>query len=125
MTTQFSPETDVQALTDAVSEDSDLTPAEKETSIRFAKDQDLATIFTAEAGLMRRLVAHPETAIESLTVLDAAGVRQTVDPTGYESGQIVGVVVTVPVGALQIKSSSRQSTQHAALVSDRVLRGES
>ncbi|MFC7230497.1 hypothetical protein ACFQMM_02320 [Saliphagus sp. GCM10025308] len=41
-------------LMEAVTEDSTLTPVEKETSIHFAKHDEEARMFTAEAGLMRR-----------------------------------------------------------------------
>lgn len=104
-----------------VGEDAQLTPAEKETTIRFAKDQDRARIATAESGLMRRVLAHPESAVVSIDTLDGNVRERGKDIDDYSGGDVVGVVATIPVGALQVKLSSRQSSQHAKIVTDRVL----
>lgn len=107
-------------VVDAVREDPDLRPFEKETTVRFAKDDDRATVVTEEAGMTRRLLQHPETSVRWLRVLDG-DVRATVDPESYESGAVVGCYVTVPVGALKIQLSPRASGGHADVVSSRVL----
>lgn len=109
-------------LLDAVAEDSGLTPDEKETSIGFTKRDDVARMFTAEAGLSRRLLAHPHTDVTSLDVVDGDGTREAVAPEGYTSGAIAGVLADVPVGLFQIKSSPRKNTQHAEIVTERVLK---
>jgi len=109
-------------LLEAVGEDPDLLPVEKETTIRLPKDRDTIRVFTAEAGLMRRLLAHPHADVQTLNTLED-GTRQTASIDEYAAGTIVGVVVDLPVGALQIKSSPRQTDQHAAIVSDRVFEG--
>jgi hypothetical protein len=105
---------------DRVGEDGH-TPAEKETSAWFAKPDDHARIFTAEAGIARRLLAHPGSRPQTLNVLDAAGDRASIPPADYDGETIVGVVVTVPVGTLSVKSEPRTTDQHAAIVSPRVL----
>lgn len=109
-------------LLDAVGEDSDLTPDEKETSITFTKRDDTARMFTAEAGLARRLLAHPHTSVVSLDVLDGNGARCSVAPDEYTDGEIVGVVADVPVGAFTVQRDPRKSDQHAKVITRRVLR---
>lgn len=110
------------ALRDLVREDPGLTPQEKETTIRFAKDEEHADVYTAEAGLTRRLLAHPSAVVEYLTVLDE-GATRNVDPSEVSGREIVGVRASVPVGALKVQLTPRSSTQHAEVVSGRVLSG--
>ena len=115
---------------DAVAEDlgglirehPDLTPAEKETTIRFAKDQDRATIYTAEAGVGRRLLAHPHADVKDVNVLEDGGTRP-VAPSEVSGRDIVGVRVSVPVGALKVALSPRSAGGHAEVVTDRVYSG--
>lgn len=62
-------------IIDAVKEDQNLTPVEKETTFGFAKCDDYARIYTEEAGIVRRLLKHPEFATTELRVTtdDAQG----------------------------------------------------
>jgi hypothetical protein len=113
---------DAASLLELVREDPNLTPAEKETSIHFAKDEDLATVYTSEAGIARRLIAHPSGTIEGLTVLDG-GVRADVSPDEVDGREIVGVRCRVPVAVLKVQVSGRSTDQHAPVVSDRVFSG--
>ena len=93
-------------LVDRVAEDSGLTPAEKETSIGFDKTRDSLTLFTAEAGLMRRALSHPHAEVVSLV----------------ERGrEIHGVTVTLPVGCLKVSRASRSAGGHAEVISATVL----
>lgn len=105
---------------DRVEEDSGLTPGEKETSIGFAKPDDRARIFTAEAGLARRLLAHPASRVQTLNVLDEGGDRASTSPEDYDGQAIVGVTVTLPIGALLVKRHPRSTDQHAAIGSKQV-----
>lgn len=103
-----------------VREDRELAPIEKETTLRFAKRDKHASVYTAEAGLARRLLAHPHAEIKSVTVADGDARRDV--PLGSTDGaDIVGVRASVDVGVLSIRSTPRQSRQHAAIVSERVL----
>lgn len=102
----------------AVGEDSALTPEEKETTLRFGKRDDVATAYTAEAGLTRRAIAHPHVEVRSLTVLDGDA-RETVSLEEWDGREIVGAALSVPVGLLSVKSTPRASTEHAEIVSDR------
>jgi hypothetical protein len=108
-------------LVSAVSEDEKLQPCEKETIIRFAKDQDWVHIYTEENGLMRRLLQHPHFQLESLRVhTEDSGVSR-IPPENFDKGSITGIDGRVPIGVLSVKTSSRTTSQHAAIVPDRVL----
>lgn len=104
-----------------VADDPELTPAEKETVVRFSRDEDRAAIYTAEAGLGRRLLKHPHADTEGVTVADGSSRREVPveDLDGDE--EVVGVRAAAPVGLLQIKGSPRRSGGHADIVTDRVL----
>jgi hypothetical protein len=81
----------------AVGEDSDLLPEEKETTLRLDKRDDYADVYTAEAGLARRLLAHPAVPVVAVTV--ATDDARTDQPLGeYQDGAIVGVQARVPWG---------------------------
>lgn len=105
---------------EAVTEDTNLLPKEKETTLRLTKWEEEAHVYTAEAGLARRLLAHPHVPIDGLTVLDGDA-RRDVSVDGFDGREVVGVRARVPVGALSVRSSPRSSTQHAEIVSSRVL----
>jgi hypothetical protein len=113
-------ETARREVLDAVGEDTDLLPEEKETTLRLGKQEDHAEVYTAEAGLARRLLAHPAVAVAGVTVLDGDARReQTLDE--YDGGRIVGVRARLPVGVLQVKLRERGDAGHAEIVTDRVL----
>jgi len=115
-------EVDVEVLIDAFERDDPaLAPEEKETTLRFARDEDVAAFHTDEAGIGRRLIAHPETVLDGVVIRDG-NVRRTRAPSEVEPGEeVVGVRGTIPVGALSIKSTARKSDRHATIVSERVL----
>ena len=100
-----------------VGEDADLLSAEKETTITFAKDDDRARVFTAEAGLMRRLLAHPDAEVSAYAL---EGGNTTPDEWGGET--IVGVTSTLPLRYLSVLSEGRSNDQHARIISRRVVR---
>lgn len=107
-----------------VRENRELDPSEKETTIRFGKRDDVARVFTAEAGIARRVLAHPESDVAHMNVSDDDGGTRRMELSEYDGGPVVSVAADVPVGALQIKSSARKNDQHAAIVSHRVLESE-
>jgi hypothetical protein len=109
-----------EALLDLVREDPRLTPQEKETTFRFAKDEDRVAIYTDEAGIGRRLLAHPSARIEGVTVVDE-DVRPTVSVGEVNGRDIVAVRGRLPVGALKVGLTPRETSEHAPVVSDRVL----
>jgi hypothetical protein len=103
-------------------EDPALAPVEKETSLRFARDQDRARFFTAEAGVGRRLLAHKHTQVEEVVVREGAARVGDAPDSVDEDDQVVGVRGTLPIGTLSIRRDPRQNDQHAAVVTKRVLR---
>lgn len=116
----MTPEPTPEDLRNAVREDPDLLPEEKETTFRFGKRDDYATVYTAEAGLIRRLLAHAHVHVKGLTTLDGEA-RRDVPLPEYDGGVIVGLRARIPVGALQVKLRPRQTASHAEIVTDRVL----
>ena len=111
-------------LVEAVEEDKVLTPVEKETTIRFSKVDDHATVYTEEAGLIRRLLQHPHFEVDSLrgTTDDAWG--KEIAPNDFEEGSITGVRGSIPIEALVFQTSLRETSQHSAVVPEGVLRPE-
>jgi hypothetical protein len=109
-------------LVDAVEEDTSLASVEKETTIRFSKVDDRASVYTEEAGLMRRLLRHPHFEVESLRVNTDDAVGKKVAPNDFEEGSITGVDGTIPIAALVAQRSLRETSQHSALVPEGVLR---
>ena len=104
-------------------EDPDLTPAEKETTFRFSKDDDLIHIHTDEAGLGRRLIQHPESIIDEVTTL-VGGVKLRANPHEVpDDCEIVGLRCCLPIGALSVITTPRKSSQHSRVVSHRVQGG--
>jgi len=103
-------------LTDCVAENSDLTPAEKETSISFAKTDDTARVFTAEAGLMRRLLSHEHFEVDHVVPQNGMKV-ESIEEIDAPETTIVGVAGRVPVGCLKMRTSIRGSSGHANVVS--------
>lgn len=102
-------------------DDPELTPAEKETTFRFARDQDRVRFHTDEHGIGRRLAAHPHSRIETAVIRNGPR-RVRVGPESVDrDDSVVAVAGTIPVGALVIRGSPRRSTQHAEIVTDRVL----
>mgnify|MGYP007020454544 CR=1 FL=1 len=103
---------------EAVREDPDLVPMEKETTFRFAKDQDRAQVFTAERGLTRRLLTHELFHTDAVLLADGSTV-DSVDSLHATEDTIVGVRGTIPIGALKVKASTRaDKSGHARVVSD-------
>lgn len=104
----------------SVQEDPALLPEEKETAIHFAKADKSYQIMTYEAGVGRRLLAHPEAERVEVTLLDGDA-RPRVPLEEWDGRPIVGVAAKLPVGALLVPSEGRKSDQHAKIVSGRVL----
>jgi hypothetical protein len=108
---------------EAVREDPDLTPAEKETILRFDKPADSAWVYTAEAGLARRLLAHPEAEILYLVAVDGDR-RPNVAPENYDGEDVVGVEARLPIACLLVKGRPRASDQHAQVISNATRGGD-
>ena len=97
-----------------------LSAAEKETVFRFARDEARLEFFSAERGVGRRLILHPDAVLDAV-VLAVGDARPAKDPAAVQAGaDVVGVRGTLPIGALSVLSKPRDSDQHADVVSDRV-----
>jgi hypothetical protein len=105
-------------LVEAVEEDTSLHSVEKETTLNFTKVDDRVSIYTEEAGLMRRLLYHPHFEVESFR----GSKGQQIAPNDFEQGQITGVGGSLPITALVLQTSLRANSQHSAVVSEGVLR---
>ena len=114
---------DREALVEAFHHsDPALTPAEKETVFRFARDEDRLEFFSAERGVGRRLILHPDAVLDAVVVA-TGDARPARDPAAVRPGDdVVGVRGTLPIRALSVLSRPRESDQHADVVSGRVLR---
>jgi hypothetical protein len=106
---------DVATLIEAVEADERLLPEEKETTIRFAWGDECASVFSAEPGIMRRLLAHPERRDTRLVLTDGEA-RPTVTPEEYAGLPISGVTTELPVGVLKIQPTARTTGGHATIV---------
>jgi len=89
-----------------VREDRSLSPAEKEVTVRVAKDQDKVSIRSEVRGVTSRLLAHP---------------RFHLRDSRHDDGAIVMVEGTLPIGCLSIRSEPRNKTNPAGIVTNRVL----
>lgn len=107
-------------LIEAVEEDTSLHSVEKETSMTFSKADDCASVYTEEAGLMRRLLRHPHFKIESLRGSNG----QRIAPSDFEHESITGVDGSIPITAMVLQTSLRATSQHSAVVPEGVLRDE-
>jgi hypothetical protein len=112
----------VGEVLDQIREDPQLSPVEKETTLRLGKQEDRVTLYTAERGIMRRLVQHPNADISTLNLRFEDGAGKNATPEEWDGeGWVVGLKATLPVAVLQIKSRPRKNTQHAEIVADRVI----
>jgi len=101
-------------------DDPDLHPFEKETTFRFSSPDERVEFYTTEASLIRRLVAHPESEIESVTVREG-DLRPTRDLDEVaEDDHVVGLRGSLPIGVLLIKHAPRESAGHANVVTPQV-----
>jgi hypothetical protein len=115
-------------ILDAVAESQELLPREKETTIWFKKHDDRAVVHTDEAGLARRLLAHPRASLRSANVRHDRGAR-TVEAVEALRGldddaRVTSVIVDVPVPVVLIQLYPRDTDQHAHVVTKRVFRDD-
>jgi hypothetical protein len=113
-----------EEVLDAVGEDSDLAPVDKEITISYSKDEDTARVFSAVAGVSRRLLAHPHVDVIEVRLVDEdTGTKRHAPPDDVgPSETVVGVRASVDVGLLGISGSPRTSGGPADLVTERVMR---
>lgn len=112
-------------ILDSVRECSDLSPMEKETLFRFAKDEDIALVFTERNAMISRLLLHPEFEVLELRVCGSDDEHppfgRKVAPTAYDEGAVTGVEGIIPIGCLSVKQTSRSTNPVTNVVSPGVL----
>lgn len=101
--------------------DSTLTPEEQETGIQFFGDADRFEIITYRPTMVRSLLRHAHADIEWLYVMDGDERGGRVDnpselAPGDEGFSIEGICASLPLGALTVKGSLRQSNRHSQIV---------
>lgn len=113
-------------LREQVGRDPALGPAERETSVAFATDQDTARVHTEEPALIRRLLAHDHVEVGVLGVHDGDTTRTVayddVVTNGGVDGRVTRLKGRVPVACLVVKAAPRTTGGHAQVVTKEVLR---
>jgi len=89
----------------SVREDSRLETFEKETTININGNDNQAKIFSAKAGIIRRLIQHPEFTVTAYT---------------KHKENITSITGRIPIGCISIGSKPRKSTSLSAIVSNSV-----
>lgn len=111
-----------EQLAEQVEGDSELTTAERETTISFVQDSELIGAFTAIPSVARSLLRHDEADVmwiggkyedgERFRYLEGEIADETVD--GYT---VHSVKVKLPMGALKIKGTVRSVNRPSTVVS--------
>lgn len=114
----------VNDLAEAVGEDPDLTPDQKETVMRLAKDgkpdedapefeYDVVHTFTEEAGLCRRWLKNPRFTLTDIRVNDSQGKGRKIAPTNFSGGRVTAIWGYLPVDSIIAGKSMREYGTHA------------
>jgi hypothetical protein len=108
-----------QEITEHVITDPELTSAEKEMSIGFSKKDDKATIFTAIASQIRRLLTHTDVDVTELSIYKETDETrwQTTVKEFDGDGKVVGLKGKVPIESLKIQANPRGNTSYAHMIS--------
>lgn len=103
-----------------VRSDPKLKTADQEVTLRFAQDEEVATVTSDIPSVTRDLLHHPEFTVEWVRVLRQNGRSATVSPDSYEEeeGPIVAAKGTAPIGTLKVLASSRSENWPALVVSN-------
>lgn len=104
--------------------DPGLSAAERETTITWASDEDHARIHTEAPALIRRCLAHDALDVDAIGVYDGDTTRRVEFDTARANGGVDGDVVAlsgrVSIAHLSIKTSRRNHTQQADVISEGV-----
>lgn len=100
-------------LVNNVREDPNLIPEEKQFTFTGVKSSSEVQVYTEVAGMMRRLLNHPEFVLQD--VRDLEGNRLT--PDEYDGETVTGVRGRISVGCLKVRASSRSTSGYAEIIS--------
>lgn len=95
----------------------ELAPEEKETLIRLSKVDERAQVYTEVRGVVGGLLDHPDAELEAATLAcgEVVDGRENLD----RDDTVVSWKGTVPIGAVKITATPRESTQPGRIVSRR------
>jgi hypothetical protein len=108
-------------IVNAVKEDPDLRPEEKETTLCESSTDGTAQVFSEQAGPVRRLLRHSEFEIEWVRVYHETARSETVAPEDYSEGLVTGVKGYLPIGCLKVQSGCRTNSSPCKIVSKAAL----
>jgi hypothetical protein len=124
VTTEEGVEPSREYLRDRARADPRLTPAERETTLTIAHDRDTARVFSEEAAVVRRLLAHDGFEPERVGVHDGDTTRAvSFDEAVAETAPddlVVRVQGALPVRYITIATVGRNHDEHAPIVSKEV-----
>jgi hypothetical protein len=106
--------------------DPGLDPVERETVLRWAVDEDTAAVYSAEASLIRRLLAHDDVQVREVGIHDDGRTRSLpVDEAVQaiaEDSLVVSLHGRIPLRYLGVSSPAggRSHDQHAPVVAEGV-----
>lgn len=103
----------IDELVGSVREDPNLIPEEKEFTFTGVKSNREVQVYAEIAGMMRRLLVHPEFTLQD--VRDLEGNRLKLDE--YDDETVTGVRGRIPVGCLKVRASSRSTSGYADIIS--------
>lgn len=108
-----------EEITEYVITDPELTSAEKEMSIGFSKKSDKATVFSAIASQVRRLLTHTDVDVTELYLYNETDeTRWTSTVEDFDGGgKVVGLKGKVPIESLKIQANPRGSRSYAQVIS--------
>jgi hypothetical protein len=98
-----------------------LSPAEAETVIRFARDEESYIIDTAEKGLVEDILEHSLGRVTRVDVQDESeqfeDYHDVLDVPELDDSEFVcGVQARLPLGTLTVKGSSRSKNHHSSII---------
>lgn len=115
-------------LLNAIESDPRRKSFEKESRVLWSPQTDYANFYTADPGLMRRLVLHPEFSVrwfEATQSNDAPRQTYTVASSDavdrWDGEPVYSLEGSLPVGVLTVKQSPRKQSGHAEIITQRVL----
>ena len=116
-----------EALIGQARADPGLDPVERETILRWAADEDTAAVYSAEAALIRRLLAHGDVDVREIGIHDDGRTRSLPVDAAVEAIAEDSLVVSlhgrVPLRYLGVTSPAggRSHDRHAAVISSGVM----
>lgn len=114
---------DIPRLVNAVGEDSELIPAEKELSYNTTKADDRFLVNAEARGPMQRYLGkriYDTFELTELRVNTESTSGKRMKPHHFSGGTITGVKGYIPIGALKSQSGSRDNSTLAEVVSNEV-----